>query len=499
MSHVLPCSGRAGEECAKADGRELWILGEMYQVSGLREWLLGKGIGMGSLLGAAGFGVMPEGLNREGILERCVDVVEEGGWVVDDGVLRGARREAIKGLVVGAGRRGAGRRLGWRSVRDAFRMLDRWVDVNGGVMNGGDYAGFREIAGELDLLSMPLKVLCETIGGWKRVDAEWVEGLFERKEADGDNAYELEYKVGRRYYLGEGVNPGTFSIAVHGEGPEQRMAVADAENKCVYIMNVETGERVATVVAGSEGELPGKFSDPSGVAFSGAGELYVSDMGFGRIWGFERIFVFDREGRYVRGFGEWGRGEGQFSSPSGLCFTADGNLVVADRHNNRVQIVREDGTFVRAFGSRGREDGQLDCPCEVSVGPDGSIAVLSESERVQIFDGEGRFVRRIGSDGDGPGQFMNVQSVTHGAGGEIIVTDASRDDVQVFSGEWELLQIIGAKGDSKAAWHGTPHAVAADGVGRIFVAIHVCGDDEEEEEEEVEESRRFEIVLLSSV
>ena len=28
------------EECAKADGRELWVLGEMYRVRGMREWLL---------------------------------------------------------------------------------------------------------------------------------------------------------------------------------------------------------------------------------------------------------------------------------------------------------------------------------------------------------------------------------------------------------------------------------------------------------------------------
>jgi len=326
-------------------------------------------------------------------------------------------------------------------------------------MNGGDYAGFREIAGELDLLSMPLKALRETIGTSQNVDAEWVEGMFDRKEAAGDNAYEVEYKVGRRYDLGEGVH--ATLIALHGKGSEQRMAVADVENKCIFIMNVESGERVATV--GSEGRGPGQFENLTGVAFSATGELYVSDVDL------HRISVLDHEGRYVRCFGEVGRGEGQFNCPEGLCFTADGNLVVADVWNHRVQIVREDGTFVRSFGSLGSEDGQFDCPFDVSVGPDGSIAVLDFSNRVQIFDGEGRFLRRIGSKGDGPGHVMNPVEVAHGAGGEIILADMDRKDVQVFSGEGELLQIIGADGDSKVAWHGRPWGVAVDAEGRIAV------------------------------
>jgi hypothetical protein len=434
----------------------------MYDVPGLREWLLGEGIGMGSLLGAIDFGIMPEGLNREGILESCVDVVEERGWVVNDGVLRGAKRETIKGLVVGTGKRGVGRRLGWRYVRSGFRLLEAWVKANGGAWGGGDAVGFHEIAGELDLLSMPLKALREVIGGWDRVDPVWVEGLYERKEAAGADAGLLEYQVERRYDPEWNVQK-PF-IAVHGRGSEQRMAFIHLDR--VAIMNVESGKRVAT--AGSYGEGPGHFQFVSGVAFSGTGELYVSDFDL------HRISVFDREGRYVRCFGDW-----QFNCPHGLCFTADGNLVVADRENHRVQIVGEDGTFVRAFGSRGREDGQFGRPFAVSAGPDGSIAVVDDSNRVQIFDGEGRFVRRLGSKGEGPGQFKIVQGVAHGAGGEIIVSDCVRKDVQVFSREGELLQIIGADGDSKVAWHGNPGCVATDEEGRIFFLDCVYDDDDD--------------------
>ena len=80
MGSVL--AGRAGEECARADGRELWVLGEMYGVEGMLEWLLDKGIDGGNVMGAYEFGLVAEGVERGGIAARCVAVVEEGGGAV---------------------------------------------------------------------------------------------------------------------------------------------------------------------------------------------------------------------------------------------------------------------------------------------------------------------------------------------------------------------------------------------------------------------------------
>jgi DNA-binding beta-propeller fold protein YncE len=308
---------------------------------------------------------------------------------------------------------------------------------------------------------MPLKALREVVEGSEYLEGGWASGVVERKEAAGDNGYEVEYREGRRYDLGDGAD--ARMVALDGEEAGQRMAVVDYDNECVMMFDVESGERVAT--AGSEGRGPGQFSYPAGVAFSGTGELYVSD------YVLDRISVFDREGRYVRGFGGQGQGQGQFRNPFGLCFTADGDLVVADASDHRVQVFREDGTFVRAIGSRGSGEGQFDHPRDVCCRPDGSIAVLENgNRRVQVFDEDWGFVRSFGSMGEGPGQFLNPQSITAGGGGEIIVADLERKDVQVFSGEGELLQIIGPKGDSKVAWRGYPFGVVSCGDGRLFVS-----------------------------
>ena len=149
-------AGRAGEECARADGRELWVLGEMYGVEGMLEWLLDKGIDGGNVMGAYEFGLVPEGVERGGIAARCVAVVEEGGGTVEEAGLRGAGREAVKGLAVAVARRKGDeekRRLGWRSTREGYRLLEGWMRASG----GRDVCWFREAVGELDLMGMPLK------------------------------------------------------------------------------------------------------------------------------------------------------------------------------------------------------------------------------------------------------------------------------------------------------------------------------------------------------
>src|SRR6056300_1617155 len=83
--------------------------------------------------------------------------------------------------------------------------------------------------------------------------------------------------------------------------------------------------------------------------------------------------------------------------------------------------------------------------------------------RVQIFDEKGRFVRSIGewsieSGGWEPGELMESTGVAHGTGGEIIVSDKGRRDVQVFSGErggcCRCCRSSGQMGTAR--WHGIP-------------------------------------------
>ena len=449
-----PRAGRGGRECAQADGRELWVLGEIYDMGSMREWLLREGVDESNFGAVCEFGLVPEGVNRLGLhlASRRVCVFGRPGHAGYKEGLRGVGRDAVKIMATTLAEYGQeqGIRLGWRYVRRAVHLAELWVISNGGEFGGGDVSGFRDIVGGLDLLEMPLKVLRDVFGGCAYVDDAWLCDLVDRKQAAGDNLYEVEYKVERRYNFQElfSNDPLAGKIAFHGEGIERRMAVADMERNQIAIINVESGQLVAAVTPPAL-VVGQSFKAILCLAFSNSGELYVSD------WELNRIYVFDRQGAHVRWFGRSGTEQGQFRHVRGLCFRNDGNLIVADSGNDRVQIIREDGTFVRAFGSRGSGDGMLDQPMDVCSRPDGSIAVLDNgNHRVVVFDRNGVFLRNIGSRGEGPGEFRFPCFVAAGRGGEIIVGDWWRNDVQIFSSEGEVLQVIGPEGDSIVQWPG---------------------------------------------
>ena len=250
---------------------------------------------------------MPEGVERDGIMAKCMSICQpkkEGGgeMEVDEAGLRGVGREAAKNLALAYASQGEGRRRGWRYVRDGFRVLEAWVRANGGINGWGNVSWIQEIVCELDLLQIPFNPLRDLLGDCGYLDGSWISGVLETKQAAGGNALDVEiktdYKVERQYDLGGDFGSwGPGKLALHGEGSEQRIAVIDKRNHRVVIVNVESGERLATV--GSKGHGPGELTCPSGIAFSDAGELYVCSNSFDlnqRIWG-SRCLT-DKEGFY---------------------------------------------------------------------------------------------------------------------------------------------------------------------------------------------------------
>src|SRR5689334_22291807 len=57
-----------------------------------------------------------------------------------------------------------------------------------------------------------------------------------------------------------------------------------------------------------------------------------------------------------------GSGDGQFKTPRGVAVDhRNGNIIVADNLNHRVQVIDQNGKFLMKFGSRGEgdEDGEF--------------------------------------------------------------------------------------------------------------------------------------------
>jgi DNA-binding beta-propeller fold protein YncE len=111
---------------------------------------------------------------------------------------------------------------------------------------------------------------------------------------------------------------------------------------------------------GVRGNPPEALTDPTVVVTDPAnGDVYVAeshtDVEDPNLVG--RISVFDKTGKFLRVMGKTGTGPGEFRTPHALEFDSKGRLVVADRHNHRIQVLTKEGKFVLEYDDFGRTSG----------------------------------------------------------------------------------------------------------------------------------------------
>lgn len=92
---------------------------------------------------------------------------------------------------------------------------------------------------------------------------------------------------------------------------------------------------------GAAGRDQSHFDKPTDIAVTPAGDIFVSD-GYGN----DRIVHFDRDGKFVKEWGELGTKPGQFSIPHSIVVDSKGQLYVADRNNARIQVFDQSGKFL---------------------------------------------------------------------------------------------------------------------------------------------------------
>ncbi len=83
--------------------------------------------------------------------------------------------------------------------------------------------------------------------------------------------------------------------------------------------------------------------------------------------------------------GGLGTDEGQFDSPTGMCVDGNGNILVADTGNGRVEKFSPIGTFLSIIGAKGSGRGQLADPNGIAIDRSGNIYVaqIGSNSRVQ--------------------------------------------------------------------------------------------------------------------
>lgn len=175
---------------------------------------------------------------------------------------------------------------------------------------------------------------------------------------------------------------------------------------------------------GVRGNPPDALTDPTDVVTDpSSGDVYVAeshtDVADPGLIG--RISVFDRNGKFLRVIGKTGTGPGEFRTPHALEFDSQGRLIVADRHNHRIQILTKDGTFVREYHNFSRTSG-------MAIDRDDVIYTADSESTERVHPGWKRGIR-IGSLKDGIVTTFIPAHVTpnspDGAMGEGIAVDAA--------------------------------------------------------------------------
>ena len=85
---------------------------------------------------------------------------------------------------------------------------------------------------------------------------------------------------------------------------------------------------------------PASFYQPNDVITYPNGDILVCEGHGNAAPSPARLVRFDKNGKFLREYGKMGSGpEGEFMQPHGLAFDSKGRLFVADRSNNRIQIL----------------------------------------------------------------------------------------------------------------------------------------------------------------
>ena len=169
-------------------------------------------------------------------------------------------------------------------------------------------------------------------------------------------------------------------VAVDGEGNIYAAlsgAYYDISENALRKYNPQ-GELLWEITSMLEGDvdvLP--FTRPGAVTVDGSGTIYLTHGANGH----GKVLVMATEGEAPQPqrafqFGALGKEKGELMhTPAGIAVDGQGNIFVADTHNNRIQVFTPQGEWLLMFNLRGTIHGQLTEPGALTLDGQGNLYV----------------------------------------------------------------------------------------------------------------------------
>ena len=172
--------------------------------------------------------------------------------------------------------------------------------------------------------------------------------------------------------------------------------------------------------------------------------ISVDVDGKGNVWVFHRnqppILKFDPSGKLLTSFGT-----DMFVQPHGMAIDREGNLWVTDAQDKdgkgqQVFKFSPEGKVLMTLGKAGVAKEGADTfngPTDVVIAPNGDIFVsdghvANSNGRIVKFSKDGKFIKEWGKKGTGPGEMDTPHSIAMDSRGRIFVADRGNSRIQIF-------------------------------------------------------------------
>ena len=186
--------------------------------------------------------------------------------------------------------------------------------------------------------------------------------------------------------------------------------------------------------------VDGMFRQVTDMAWDKEGNTYISDGYIN-----SRIAKVDKNGDWLKSWGEPGNQPGQFSTPHSIAVDAEDRVYVADRGNRRIQVFDTDGKFLREI--------TIDLPFDPNARPAiGSKPVLPIK----------------GAQTMAPGSPWAI-CITPAPNQVLYVSDAYPGQIYKLTLEGRVLGVLGESGKQLKQF-GWIHEMACPSVNEIYVS-----------------------------
>ena len=204
---------------------------------------------------------------------------------------------------------------------------------------------------------------------------------------------------------------------------------------------------------------------PTGVVINKRGELVMAVMGC------HCISVFSPGGEKLRSFGTLGSDQGLLNRPFGVTVDGEGNILVADTLNYRIQKFTAEGQFLTAVGKEGIGPLQFKYPTDIAFNTiDNKVYVVDNgNHQIQVLNSDLTFSSIFGKEGKGKGQFIHPWGIACDSTGKVYVADTCNHRIQVFTAEGKFIRMFGRHGQGRGELAG-PLYVAVDTSGMVYVS-----------------------------